>query len=585
MNPAKKKPGPVQKRKTNKGQRVRKSATHRTVSRTRKREGAKIETKRRWVSDDELVRLRETLREAQETLDAIRSGEVDAVVVSGSKGNQIYSLTGAEQPYRIYVEHMQEGAVTVSADGLILYCNQKFADLMQLPLERVISSTLTSHLPEAAWQKLAGVFNGKQNFVKHECELQRANGITLPVHLTANRLPMEEQSLMCLVVTDLSIQKQHEELRLAKEVAEKANLAKDDFLAALSHELRTPLTPILMTAAALEQNPNLSEETRESLTLIRRNAELEARLIDDLLDLTRIAHGKLELRPSNLDHHTIVQRAVDICRSEFSAKSQKLSLKLEANHFQSAGDPDRIQQAVWNLIRNAVKFTREHGSIIIRTANPSPHSIMVEVKDSGIGFEPGSVEKLFQAFEQGGRHITRQFGGLGLGLAITRSIVHAHGGTINAESKGPGKGATFTLEFPLAPCSAVPIPAPALSVGLHLKPSKRILLVEDHKDTRTSLEFLLQRIRHDVKSAASANEALKLATENVFDLVISDVGLPDQNGFDLMRQLKAQYNLKGIGLSGYGMEEDITRSEEAGFVRYLTKPVSFERLKQLISEI
>jgi len=580
MSPAKHSSKPQQNSKARKEPRTQKP--HNSGS---KAGNGRLGAQGRWVRDDELARLRETLREAQETLDAIRSGEVDAVVVNGAKGNQIYSLTGAEQPYRIYVEHMQEGAVTVSADGLILYCNQKFADLIELPLERVISSALTTHLSEDAWLKIASVFHGTEDFVKHECELHRPGGSSLPVNLTANRLPTEDQSLMCLVVTDLSVQKKHEEMRLAKEVAEKANQAKDDFLAALSHELRTPLTPILMTAAALEQNSNLNEETRESLTLIRRNAEFEARLIDDLLDLTRIAHGKLELRPSNLDYHTIVQRAVETCRSEFSAKSQKLMLRLDAQLVQSAGDPDRIQQAVWNLIRNAVKFTREHGSIIIRTANPTPTSIVLEVKDSGIGFEPGSVERLFQAFEQGGRHITRQFGGLGLGLAIARSIVQAHNGTITAESKGLGKGATFIMTFPLVPCSAAPAPTPAPAGLSPAKSSKRILLVEDHADTRTSLEFLLQQINHTVKSAGSANEALRLATENTFDLVISDVGLPDQNGFELMRQLKAQFNLKGIGLSGYGMEEDISKSGEAGFVRYLTKPISFKHLKQLIAEI
>ena len=540
----------------------------------------------RWVSEKEISRLHDTLREAQETLDAIRTGEVDAVVVSGVKGNQIYSLTGAEQPYRIYVERMQEGAVTVSADALILYCNQKFADMMQVPLERVIGSQLTSHLNAEAWRKISGVLSDvPDDVVKHECALQRADGGTIPANLTANRLPQDDQKIMCLVVTDLTEQKKHEKIRMEKDVAEKASLAKDDFLAALSHELRTPLTPVLMTAMALGQNAALPQEIRDSLDLIRRNVELEARLIDDLLDLTRISRGKMELHLTKLDFHELIRRALEICRSEFSSKSQAITLKLDARHHQSEGDAVRLQQAIWNLVRNAIKFTPEKGSIVIRTRNASAGKILFEVEDTGIGFEPDATEKLFQAFEQGGRQITRQFGGLGLGLAITRSIIHTHGGTIHAISQGPGSGATFTFEIPLTISRKTSANEPALNAEKPPKFSKkRILLVEDHKDTRTSLESLLQRAKHEVKSASTAKEALALAAENEFDLVISDIGLPDQSGLELMRQLKNKFNLKGIGLSGYGMEEDIAKSRAAGFIHHLTKPVRFHDLKQIIVE-
>jgi PAS domain S-box-containing protein len=537
------------------------------------------------VSETEITRLRENLREAQETLDAIRTGEVDAVVVSGAKGSQIYSLTSAEQPYRIYVERMQEGAVTVSADALILYCNHKFADMVQLPLERVIGSQLTSYLDTEAWRKISSIFNDSlEDVVKHECALQRADDSTVPANLTANRLPQQDQNILCLVVTDLTQQKKHEELRLAKEVAEKASLAKDDFLAALSHELRTPLTPVLMAAVALEQNNALPEEIRQPLEMIRRNVELEARLIDDLLDLTRIAKGKLELHLKELDFHTLIQRALEICRSEFSSKMQVITLELEAAQYHVEADSTRLQQAVWNLIRNAAKFTAEKGSIVIRTRNPAAGKILLSVADNGVGFEPSSAEKLFLAFEQGSRQVTRQFGGLGLGLAITRSIVEAHAGNVHAASRGTGHGATFTIELPLHLKPAVYPPAVAAAKPRKYS-KKRILLVEDHNDTRNSLEFLLKKNQHEVKSAASAKDALRLAAENEFDLVISDIGLPDQNGLKLMEQLKDQFHLKGIGLSGYGMEEDIARGRAAGFVRHLTKPVRFEQLTQAISEI
>jgi len=538
-----------------------------------------------WISEVEFSKLHDHLREAQETLHAIRSGEVDAVVVSGEKGNQIYSLSGAEQPYRIYVERMQEGAVTVSADGLVLYCNQKFADMAQLPLERVIGSRLLAYLNAEAWHKISTVFKNRKGVVKNESFLQRNDGSTLPISLTANRLPMQDQNVMCLVVADLTEQKKHEKARLDKEVAEKASRAKDDFLAALSHELRTPLTPVLMTAVALEQQPDLPAPVRESLGLIRRNVELEARLIDDLLDLTRIAKGKMELHWRKLDFHALIRRTLEICRDEFNAKKQTVTLQLEAAQHLLEGDSVRIQQAMWNLVRNATKFTEVKGAIVIRTHNPAPDVISFEVKDTGIGFEPDAAEKMFQAFEQGGRHITRQFGGLGLGLAITRSIVEAHGGVVRAHSQGVGEGATFALEIPVR-TGRVPAEREAIPAAENEPPAAatKILLVEDHKDTRTSLEYLLRKARHEVKSAGTAEEALKLAAEHHFDLVISDIGLPDQNGLELMQQLKEQYDLAGIGLSGFGTEEDIAQGQAAGFVRYLTKPVRFEQLKQIIAQ-
>lgn len=555
-----------------------------SVPAAKKKPAAKPAQSGHWVSKTELTCLRDNLREAQETIHAIRSGEVDAVIMNGDKGRQIYSLTSAEEPYRIYVERMQEGAATVSASALILYCNQKFADMLQLPLEQVIGSLLTAHLPAAAWQVISGIFDSRADVVKHESALQGADGTSVPTHLTANRLPQEDQTVMCLIVTDLTEQKKLEKSRLDKDLAEKACLAKDDFLAALSHELRTPLTPVLMTVVALDQNPALPEALRESLGLIRRNVELEARLIDDLLDLTRISRGKLEFHLKEFDFHLLVQRAVEICRPDFMAKSQTVILQLEATEIHTEGDATRVQQAMWNLIRNATKFTGPEGTITIRTSNPAPDKISFAVTDTGIGFEPGLSEKLFQAFEQGGRTITRQFGGLGLGLAISRSIAQGHQGTITAFSAGPGQGATFTLEFPvrIAPpmlAAKVPSAPPEAEKTVAL----RILLVEDHADTRNSLEFLLKKNMHEVRSAASAEEALDLADAHTFDLVISDIGLPGQNGWELMRQLKKKFKLTGIALSGYGMEDDFAKSLTAGFIRHFTKPFNFEHLKQAIA--
>lgn len=538
--------------------------------------------KRKLVEFKKLELLRDQLREAQETLDAIRNGEVDAVVVHGSHGNQIYSLVSADQPYRVYIEQMQEGAVTIAPDGLILYANRRFAEMVDVPMERVISTSIQNYLPADVWPRLLEVFQPGGNVVKHECMLACASA--LPVYLTGSKLAQQDEEVLCLIVTDLTHQKEHQSMQIAKESAEKANLAKDNFLATLSHELRTPLTPALMAAASLEQDPNIPENFRHDLAIIRRNVELEARLIDDLLDLTRIARGKLELHPADMDIHLALQRAIDICQPDIRGKGLNLTARFDAFKTRTVGDAVRVQQAFWNLIRNAVKFTPPGGSISVSTVNPSPDEFVVQIVDNGIGFEPERAEQIFAAFEQGGRQITREFGGLGLGLAICRSIIASHGGTIEGTSEGHNRGATFTVHLPLRSISSIdPNRNPASPTVSEALDRLRILLVEDHADTRAGMAKLLGR-DHDVHTADSAAQALQLAGTHSFDLVISDLGLPDRSGLELMRELRRSHNLKGICISGYGMEGDITNSRDAGFVHHLTKPISFDRLRHAIKE-
>jgi PAS domain S-box-containing protein len=534
----------------------------------------------RWITEEELSQLQASLKESQQTLEAIRSGEVDAIVVTG---NRVYSLAGAEHPYRIYVEQMQEGAVTVAPDGLILYCNQKFADMIGAPLEGAIGSVVSPCLSTDSWERISAVVGGTESVVKHESGLRRRNGEEIPVNFTASKLCLADQTVICLVVTDLTLQKMDEELRLAKEVAERANLAKDDFLATLSHELRTPLTPALMAVSALQQDQTLSPRAQADLAMIRRNIALETRLIDDLLDLTRIAHNKLEMLEVPLELHGVLQNSIDICLAGIEGKTLDLSLNLSASETNTKGDIVRLQQVFWNVIRNATKFTPIGGTIRILTSNPQPDQFRVTVADSGIGFDPADAEKLFESFRQMGVGATKRSGGLGLGLAISRAIINAHGGRIWAESPGPDLGATMHVELPLrrvAPPVTSEI-APSVATSARL----RILLVEDHEDTRHVFQAILSRKGHSVKGAANGEAALALASNNAFDLVISDLGLPDFSGTELMTILQERYSMRGVALSGYGMEEDIRRSKSAGFAYHLTKPVDPAKIDQLLAEL
>jgi signal transduction histidine kinase/HAMP domain-containing protein/ActR/RegA family two-component response regulator len=379
------------------------------------------------------------------------------------------------------------------------------------------------------------------------------------------------------------LQNRQEELQKTNvELQEKArsNLAKDQFLAMLSHELRTPLTPVLASAMALESEPGLPENIHESLHMIRRNVELEARLIDDLLDLTRISRGKVQLNFEVVDAHTLLQNALEICQADIDRKHLALRLDLTAQKFHLRADPARLQQIFWNLINNAVKFTSEDGQISISTSNDTVGQLRVEIADTGVGIEPEALPKIFDAFEQGG---WTQLGGLGLGLAISKTLVEAHKGTVAAESAGRNQGARFMLVFPT--CEKPDVQAvPAASPQLPLRQTMRILLVEDHEDTKRSLTNLLRRRGYHVQSAGDLQSALDLSAKEEFDVLISDLGLPDGSGIDLMRVLNSQRPVFGIALTGFGMEDDIRKSYEVGFKHHLVKPIDLNKLDSLIQE-
>jgi PAS domain S-box-containing protein len=396
----------------------------------------------------------------------------------------------------------------------------------------------------------------------------------------------EGAPISCIGVNfDITASKRaEEEMRLAKEEAEAANAAKDHFLAVLSHELRTPLAPVLMTASALEGDASVPEWVREDMGLIRRSVDLEVRLIDDLLDLNRISRGKLELRMETLDAHAKIMAAVDICRLDAREKGLVLETNLGATESHVSGDGGRLQQALWNLLKNAIKFTPKGGQVTIRSFNRAG-MFCVEVVDTGIGISTEALASVFTAFEQGGKQVTRQFGGLGLGLAISKALVEMHGGRISGASEGPGKGATFTIELPTIAKRDVPRPKLGSRSGRGGR-KLRVLLVEDNAATLMVLEKLLTRVGHDVCTAGNIRDGLKLALESELDLVISDLGLPDGSGLELMRELRPMKpDLPAIALSGYGMEQDIERSKEAGFTEHLTKPVELSTLEAAIARV
>jgi PAS domain S-box-containing protein len=369
-------------------------------------------------------------------------------------------------------------------------------------------------------------------------------------------------------------------LHAAKDQAENASKAKDQFLAALSHELRTPLTPVLMLAGAMERSEELPPQVRGDFAMIRQNIELEARIIDDLLDLTRITQGKLVLRFERVDPHLLITHALDILRHDIEEKKLDVKLDFAATEHRVSADAVRLEQVFWNVLKNAVKFTPNGGRLSVRSADADGH-LRISVADNGIGITPEELPRIFNAFAQGAEAEAPRFGGLGLGLSISALLVNEHRGRIWAESSGRDQGATFHIELPLVPESG-PVPSPAVPAPVASGGPLHILLVEDHQTTRETLTRLLARSGHRIESAHCVAKALEVAAQGSFDLVISDLGLPDGDGHELMRALRRDFGLRGIALSGYGMQSDIEKSSEAGFVEHLTKPIDITALEEAI---
>jgi PAS domain S-box-containing protein len=409
-----------------------------------------------------------------------------------------------------------------------------------------------------------------------------------PHHFTHDEL-RPAQTIASQIAFALERERVSEQLKHAHIELLAASRAKDDFLATLSHELRTPLSPVLLLASDALNNHELPPRVRADFNTIRKNVEMEARLIDDLLDLTRVARGKITLDKHFINLRTVLQDAIAQVREDMNQKQITLDLRLKAPHHTVFADAVRLQQIFWNLLKNSVKFTPNGGRITVETAS-SQDKLQVKISDTGIGMTETEIAGIFNAFSQG-EHVAsngHRFGGLGLGLSISQKLTELHSGKIIAASAGRDQGSTFTVELSLAAApenhrtSAPQQPQEELPSGVPTR-AIRILLVEDHEPTRTSLASLLSRRRYEVAAAGTIAEAKALARSRNFDLLITDIGLPDGNGYELMGELGKDKRIRGIALTGYGMEHDVARSENAGFDAHLTKPIRIQSLEDALA--
>ena len=544
--------------------------------------------------EDECASLKTRLEEAEAVLHAIRVGEVDALLVAGAAGPQVFTLEGADRPYRVMVESMSEGAATLIGDGIVAYANARLASMLRVPLERLLGGSLVEYLDPADAERFKrACATAREGFQFEEMELRCSDGTTLPARIALNPLPPSSQSNggsppLCLVATDLTDSRRNEELaaaikeRLNAEAAlREASRHKDVFLAMLAHELRNPLSPIRNASAILMRLVGSAPQAQALIAMITRQTDHLARLVDDLLDVSRIAQNRIELRKETVEIGEIIDHSIETVQPIMREKSHRLRVNRPGEALHIFGDRARLAQSLSNLLHNSAKYTDAGGSITLVIRASETH-IDFEIHDDGNGIPRELLPHVFDLFVQSERTLDRAQGGLGIGLSLVKGLVEMHGGTITAASEGPQRGSTFTVQLPrAAPPEVVDGANELLSV-----PMRRVLIVDDNVDAADSLAQLLKGNGHEVETAYSATAALECLACRSPEFVLLDIGLPELDGYQLAGRVRALPHLSAtrlIAVTGYGQAEDRQRARAAGFDDHLVKPVDLPALDRILA--
>jgi PAS domain S-box-containing protein len=654
--------------------------------------------------------LRMRLAEAEETLEAIQHGQVDALIIDSPEGQKIFSLTGAERPYRELIEQMSEGAVTTDNAGSIRYCNKAFAELLGRPLEDMTGGYIRQCVRAADQDFFSSMLQQSRGAsMQGEIGLCTADGRVVPVYVSLTRIVDSGPESVCLVVTNLTERKQAERIASSEQfiqgliekapigvavvdrelryllanpvyrtlarnalvtgrqieevfappivrivgplvrqvldsdealhvpecavpdsgdswwnislvplhessggpvtsvliVAEditvrkraeiglhrsqdalrEADRRKDEFLATLAHELRNPLAPI-RTAAQILGSPKLApQQLQWAHKLIQRQVGHMALLLDDLLDIARITLGKLEIKKEPVRLTEVVDSAVEAARPLLDGKHHHFSVSLPAAELLLDADPLRLSQVLSNLLTNSAKYTDPAGHIEL-SVSVQDSVLCLSVKDDGIGIARESLSGIFEMFSQVDSASERAEGGLGIGLALVKGIVDLHGGSVSAQSAGPGLGSEFFVRLPLAPGNSTTLSVSDSDVPPSAVAGRRVLVADDNKDAADALAMLLELSGHEVRVAHGGRAALSLAQTFRPDVAILDIGMPDLSGYDVAAQLRREPwggAIVLIALTGWGRDDDRQRATNAGFDQHMTKPVSPEELEAFLS--
>jgi PAS domain S-box-containing protein len=571
-----------------------------------------------------------TLRveEAQEALSAIREGQVDALVVQVGEHQEVLLLKGAEKAYQVLFETLNEGAMTVTGDGTILYANHRFAELVDHPLEELLGAPLQRFVaPKDTGQVAELLAQATQGSSKGELCLVKASGALVPVMASLRVVGEAPESTYTLVVTDLSpikeaqaaLQEAHDKLasaitalreeittraRLETELRSKADQLvqahqrKDEFLAMLAHELRNPLAPILDASELLRIELQGQPTLEQRCHVIQRQTRHLARLIDDLLDVSRITRGAIKLRKSLVDLNELARVSMESVASLMSSCGHRVSVTLPEYPMWLHADPARIEQILVNLLTNAAKYTKPGGQITLSVERKGQRA-GIRVRDNGIGIPADLLPHVFELFVQGERALDRSQGGLGIGLTLVKRLVDMHGGHVEAHSPGIDQGSEFVIDLPLAPPAEIatekPVPAPIPAPAPSAPPCRRrILVVEDNVDAAEMLAALLERWGYEVRIAFDGPQALRLAEGFVPDAVLLDIGLPGMDGFEVARKLRRSPIWAGEGatpvtpllvmVSGYSHERARRAGRDCGFDCFLTKPPDPDALRRILEQ-
>ena len=520
--------------------------------------------------------LRARLAEAEEMLRAIRQGEIDALVVEGIDGNQVYTLHSAEQPYRDLVEQMQEGAVVLTAGRDILYSNARFAALVGEPLESVVGSRIDRFLNASGRDDFEALLRAGSGRCRGSLIGPDSGAFEVSLSLTTTMSASGER--LNLIVTDL---RELLEANSNRDRAEHDSRTKDEFLATLAHELRNPLGTISNAVRVLEATHAEGEPAARAHEVIARQVGHISHLISDLLDVERVISGKIRLDRQPLDMAEAVRRAV----ATFTGDARlDRDIDVSTEPVWVDGDAMRLEQVLTNIVTNAVKYTPPGGRIRV-TLRADDGDAVISVEDTGFGISPRLLPFIFEMYVQAAGTLDRAKGGLGIGLTLVRRLVELHGGTIVASSDGEGLGSRFTIRLKQIP-SEVQSPVASSFPPERRAKARRVLLIEDSGDAREMLRMMLELSGHVVYDAADGARGLELLDAVRPDVGIIDISLPRMDGYQVARRIRdLPYGREMLllALTGYGSPGDAQRSSEHGFNHHLVKPVDPDHLARLIS--
>ncbi|HYW33164.1 MAG TPA: ATP-binding protein [Gemmatimonas sp.] len=529
--------------------------------------------------------LRRRLEEAESTLHAIRTGQVDAFVIDRGLGDRLYTLESADRPYRLLVESMREGAMVLGTEGQLLFINASLAGMLRAPRSSLLGEPLARYVAPADRPTLDGMLTqAVAGNVHRDITFMREDGSVLPVHLSMNA-GLSDMPGICAIVVDLTERRRHEEMSRAQALLKEADRRKDEFLATLAHELRNPLAPVRNAVQLLRMLDPSHPDVRRAYDIIDRQISQMSRLVDDLLDLSRITRGQIALQRRQVDLATVMRAALETSEPAISSGRHTVTVSLPDIPVMLNGDLTRLAQVFSNLLNNAAKYTDAGGRIEV-TAVQRDAVVDVCITDNGIGIASEILPQVFDMFTQAGPTSSRSRNGLGIGLALVKRLLDLHGGTVIAHSDGIGKGSQFCVTLPAMTNVTPRAHTPRAEQAVPDAAALRVMVVDDNEDSAVTLGLLLERYGCITCVVHTGLAALQEGAIFRPDVILLDLGMPDVDGFETCRRLRHESwgaTVRVVALTGWGQAEDRRRTKAGGFDHHMVKPVQSNMLMSVLT--